>query len=581
MTSDETTPQAPPQSFLIADCGASNTTVALFDEAAGSYRLIAQAAAPTTAAAPWEDIHLGLRQAIQQIADATGRTLLNKRGDLIRPARASGRGVDAFAAVFSAAPPLNTILAGLFDKVSLASARRALSAAYTHEIDTLTPADTRNENEQIASIVNSQPDIIFIAGGTDNGAERQLLDLVETVQIGALALSTTKPPHVIFAGNKALREQIRSLLGENIHLHVADNVRPSLQTEQLHDAANLVSEQYQNLKIKSLPGIQNIIDWSSAPMQPTAQALAQITDCFAQIQNGRVMAVDLGSRSVTLTEAAPNSESRLCVRTDLGMGQPIANILEQAALADIMRWLPSSITEAEAHNFIRNKALFPQTIPGTKSEHRIAYAAAREILRNVVEQAGQRWYGNHPQTQPLRLLLVRGSTLTKSPRPNQTLLMLLDTLRPTGIFSVALDVYGVLPALGVLAEHEPLAAVQALEGQALHNLGWVVVPTGKGQPGQLAMKVTLESGQAQRLEVEVEYGTIEIVPLAPGQSAQVALQPARRFDIGYGAGRGKTVTIRGGALGMVIDARGYPLDLPADDAARETLMNQWLWDIGG
>ena len=60
-------PNTPPKSFLVADCGTANTTVALFDEAAGSYRLIASISVPTTAAEPWYDVHLGIRRALKKL----------------------------------------------------------------------------------------------------------------------------------------------------------------------------------------------------------------------------------------------------------------------------------------------------------------------------------------------------------------------------------------------------------------------------------------------------------------------------------------------------------------------------------
>jgi len=576
----ETPPNTPPKSFLIANCGSVNTTVALFDAAADSYRLVACVTVPTTAAEPWSNIHLGIQEAVAQIAAITGRMLMNQRGDLIRPARISGTGVDAFAAVVSAAPPLNTILVGLYEKVSLASARRALNSAYARELDAFSLADTRGESEQIGSIIQNQPDLIFVAGGANGGAEERLLQLIDTIQIGALALSDVKRPRVLFAGNKALRERIRTTLGENIHLHVAENVRPSLDSENLADAGQIVNELYEALKIKSLPGIQDVSEWSGFPLQPTAQALADITTYFAALQNGRVMAVDLGANHITLVDAVPENRTRLCIQSNMGMGQPIANVLNKKPLSDILRWLPSPMDAEKALDFIHNKALYPQTIPMTEPELRLEQAIAREALRDAMAEMCASW-DNGRATMPLNLLLIAGQTLTAAPRPSQALLLLLDVLRPTGIFAAAMDVYGVLPGLGALAVHEPLAAVQSLEGGALLDLGWVVAPMGKGQPGQTALHIVMESEESQRLEVEVEYGTIETLPLAPGRSAKVTLQPTRRFDVGFGPGKEKQVTIHGGAVGLVIDARGRPLNLPADDEVRQALLRQWLWGVGG
>jgi hypothetical protein len=259
------------------------------------------------------------------------------------------------------------------------------------------------------------------------------------------------------------------------------------------------------------------------------------------------------------------------------MGKPISRLPDITPLAEIRRWLMTDDDDDQLSNFIQNKALYPHSVPTTEAEQQMELAAAREILRSALQE----WNGRqNDRSAPLHLLLARGSIFSTSPRYNQVLLTLLDALQPTGIFAVAVDAYGVLPAMGVLAAQEPLAAVQALEGGVLTNLGWVVVPKGKGQTGQKMLQVIMETGETQ-LEVEVEYGTIETLPLAVGQAAQVTLQPSRRVDIGYGAGKEHTMTIRGGAVGFVIDARGRPLDLPADASKRQALLRQWLWDIGG
>lgn len=85
-----------------------------------------------------------------------------------------------------------------------------------------------------------------------------------------------------------------------------------------------------------------------------------------------------------------------------------------------------------------------------------------------------------------------------------------------------------------------------------------------------------------RFEGEIEFGKIEVFPIPPGQEAKVTVKPTGRFDIGFGSGQGKTLTLKGGAVGgLVIDARGRPLTLPRDAEDRRSLMRKWQWDLGG
>jgi hypothetical protein len=47
-----------------------------------------------------------------------------------------------------------------------------------------------------------------------------------------------------------------------------------------------------------------------------------------------------------------------------------------------------------------------------------------------------------------------------------------------------------------------------------------------------------------------------------------------------GAVWGGKLKVQGGALGVVIDARGRPLRLPSDAGRRMELFKKWLWTLG-
>lgn len=567
------------ESFVVADCGSTTTTAALFDVTASGYRLIARASTLSTAGSPHFDVGKGVRQAIGRITEITGRELLNERGILIRPARTAGKGVDHFAGVVSAAPPLSTLLVGLDDQVSLASARRALGSSYVREIDSFSPADPRSELAQIFALLQKQPDLVFLVGGTDGGAEHRLMDLVETVSLGVDLMSPAKRLRVLFAGNVNLREQVRHAIGKNVEVHVADNIRPSLEKEQLDSAGEMLRLLYDRVKIGGLPGIQGIREWGNYPLIPTANAFATITRYFAALQKVPVLGIDLGGGSSSAIIATPD-QAQLTVRSDLGMGKPIDNLLAEAGPQAIANWLPTHVERAEIRNYVANKTLYPHTVPMTGVELQIEQAIAREVVRHTLDKAADTWIQSGEKMPAFRLILVRGGVFANTSRPGQSVLMLLDAIQPAGLFSIVLDQYGVLPALGALATNDPLAVVQALEGGVLTSLGWVVAPSGSGKLGNKAVTISMESNQIRRLEVDVPFGSIEVLPLPHGQSAEVTLQPAKRFDIGFGPGQGKKLNLRGGAVGIVIDARGRPLEIKREGVTRHDLLRQWLWDVG-
>ena len=80
---------------------------------------------------------------------------------------------------------------------------------------------------------------------------------------------------------------------------------------------------------------------------------------------------------------------------------------------------------------------------------------------------------------------------------------------------------------------------------------------------------------------EVKAGEIEVLPLAPKQSARLELSPSPGIDVGRGkrGSPGKT-TVEGGTVGLIIDARGRPLALPEDADSRQQANQAWLWSVG-
>ncbi|MBE2221179.1 MAG: glutamate mutase L [Anaerolineae bacterium] len=570
MTIAEETPKnTTPESYLIAEFGSINTTAVLFDTAAGSYRLLARGTSPTTAIDPWSNIAEGLVQAIRQIEGVTGRTLLNEHQQLITPERHTGIGVDKFAVLTSAATPLNTLLVGLFDEVSLESARHVLHTTYATEVDCISLNDPRDEGEKFSAIVNKRPEVVLIVGGTDGGAEQRLLHLIDTLQLGINVLSENQRTFVLYAGNKALREAVNNRLKEIAHVQVAENVRPNLELEYLDDAAKMLNSLYEDVKITKLPGFQAVQSWAGKPAMSTAYAFTLITKYFASLQNHAILGIDIGSNSVTIIAADPHAV-KVHVRTDLGMGKPLINFLDHTTPADIARWIPHEVTDDQVRDFLVYKSLYPQTIPQTEFELYLEQAVAREVIRAAMP----------PDLPAYAMILARGAVLTNTPRPGQTVLMLLDALQPSGIFSIALDKYNVLPALGALAMTQPTAVVQALEAGVLTDLGWVIVPTGKGQSGQSVITGIVESEQLGQFNLDIEYGSIDTTVLASGQIANVTLNPNKRNDIGFGIGKGKKITVRGGAVGLVIDGRGRPLMLPNGEDKFE-IVRKWHWDVGG
>jgi hypothetical protein len=248
--------------------------------------------------------------------------------------------------------------------------------------------------------------------------------------------------------------------------------------------------------------------------------------------------------------------------------------------------LPFDMEVTEARNIIANKQLRPMTVPQTHQELLLEQAIAREALRLTLAEAQQRWVGRpsapYSGLSPfLDLIVGGGGVLAHAPHYGQAALFLLDVLQPIGVSSLALNVNSMAAALGVTATLEPLAAAQVMERDGFLSLGTVVAPVGTGREGEIALKLKITYDDGRALDMEVPYGSLDVLPLTTGRKATLELRPTRKFDIGLGAkGKGATTELEGGAVGVIIDARGRPLSLPATRGEQQAKMQEWLWGMG-
>ena len=66
--------------------------------------------------------------------------------------------------------------------------------------------------------------------------------------------------------------------------------------------------------------------------------------------------------------------------------------------------------------------------------------------------------------------------------------------------------------------------------------------------------------------------SIEVPPL----DAIVSVEPTRSFDLGAGPGKKVEREVRGGTVGLILDARGRPLELPQERSACRAMMTGWV-----
>src|SRR6185295_6126976 len=129
--------------------------------------------------------------------------------------------------------------------VSLRSIETLAQTTYTRIVDTIGLNDQRRPDQQVDAIVRYSPELVLIAGGIDGGATSSIQKILEIIGLAAYLLPEAKRPAVLYAGNKALAEEVQNSLNTIAsQVQVTSNVRPSLDVEDLapaqRDLANLV-----------------------------------------------------------------------------------------------------------------------------------------------------------------------------------------------------------------------------------------------------------------------------------------------------------------------------------------------------
>jgi hypothetical protein len=146
---------------------------------------------------------------------------------------------------------------------------------------------------------------------------------------------------------------------------------------------------------------------------------------------------------------------------------------------------------------------------------------------------------------------------------------------------ILIDQNNLLPLLGAAAERNYYLPVQVIDSGAFIGLGTVISVNASANYGDQVLRAKLSYSDGTDVRVDVKFGGLEILPLPSGQTARFSLQPLNRADAGLGAGRSGTVPVTGGAMGVVIDARGRPLQLPSDLVRRRELIKKWYYTVGG
>jgi hypothetical protein len=529
-------PAAVAELSLLVDVGSAWTKATVVGRARGRWRIVAHAAQPTG----WGESELRAAL-VARLAGAADRRVLDRLEQLL----ASAPRISCHTPVRAGRIGLAAVSAEL----SGAAARHAAESAGWLVVEEATADDGRPLADRLGALQAAEVDAWLVAGGFDAGRADQALEMAGLV---AAARGRTRAP-VVWAGSAHLADEVTALFEEGAVTQVT-NPRPSATTEDPLPLRHVLEELLQ--QIVEPAGVRQL--------SPVAfrRAVAEL----ARSSLRRVVGVDLGARYLTWVTADETgaAESRVFA----GGGLAAASLVAPGTPSRLARLLPLAIDELAVADAVGNLHARPGTLPQTDDELAIMHAGVRHLLARSTAGDGA--------VAGVDLLIGAGRSIAAAPQPWQAALLLIDGIRPLGVTQLALDAAAVMAPLGALDDAEISEGMGVLRDDSLVPLGAAVICRG-GRPGQAAMRVTMHRTGWQPVgPVELRTGQLQVLPLGRGQAAELEIE----LEPGVSLGAARTahrahVTVTGGVIGLILDARDVPLAMPRRTEDRRAVLASW------
>jgi len=587
--------------ILATDCGSTTTKARLFRRIGDEYRFVCTGEAPTTVEAPFEDVTMGVRNAVREVEELMGVKILAEQGIRVR-SNPRDWGVDLYVTTSSAGGGLQMMVFGLTKSITGESSERAALGGGAIVMDILSIEDGEPIYKKVERTRHLRPDMVLLSGGTDGGKVSDTVQLAEILKVSEpkARFGSDYSLPVIYAGNKDARGEVDKTLDGIYELKVVDNLRPTVELENTDPARDAIQELFMEHVMSHAPGYDKLMTWTDVPIMPTPRGEGTMFQTVARLENINVIGVGLGGATTNIYSVFDGKFVRT-VSANLGMSYSICNVLREAGLENIRRWIPFPISYAELDDILANKMIRPTTIPQTLDELIVEHAVAREALRLGFEHhkflaRGLRGaiptkiledtFGDlsilRSYIDPLRINLIGGTggLLSHAPRRVQSAMMLIDGFQPEGVTRLIQDSVFMFPHLGVLSTVDSKIAYEIFDKDAVIRLGTCIAPRGVPEKeGEEVMTVELQMPDDNVRTESLVLGDILRIPIPVGQVVEVKIDPNKRCDVGAGPGHDLVVKAEGGEAGIILDARGRPLAIPKERAVMNRMLLTWLTNL--
>ncbi len=275
-----------------------------------------------------DNIMIGLDKALKELYRLTGKIKFNRK-----------------LACSSAAGGLRMVAVGFVKELTSEAANRAALGAGARVVDVFSYG---LDDQELEEIVDIDPDIILLAGGTDGGNKAILIHNAEK-----LSQSPLKSP-IILAGNKKAAKQASDILRDrDKEVIVTENVMPQFNELNVGPARKAIREIFMR-RIVLAKGLDKAHSFVDNILMPTPMAILSAAELLAKGTEdeegmGELLVVDVGGATIdvhSVAEGNPTGNSvfkglpepylKRTVEGDLGIRYNSLNILDRVGEKGIL-----------------------------------------------------------------------------------------------------------------------------------------------------------------------------------------------------------------------------------------------------
>jgi hypothetical protein len=358
----------------------------------------------------------------------------------------------------------------------------------------------------------------------DKGDTSAIVELVEALRMGC----ASRPPSVFVSAEDKARVRIAASAG-------------TMRFEALPSPTTAAGREAIVTRLRALRRGGGDVVLRDEAIEASARALAT--------SSGRTtLVVDVSGASTSLVYATP-SGATMSAHSRLGVGPGADRVVAHAGLDRVRRWIPKPIDAPALLERVFNRTRWPDAVATSPLTLALEMSLAREAVAHLIRDA--RRAGMDVNAMRSAQLIVAAGDLARFPRPAQTALVVIDALGTEGKQLIARELADALVVQGAIATRSVADVTGTIE-----NIALAMTVTPKRST---AVTVTDANGT---IEERVARGALFLVPTTGGASVTVT-GSAERQDVGPLA------------LGIIVDARGRPLELPQRDAERVPVIARW------